>query len=425
MYNWFLWSTIKYFTHLFSCFSNKDIWLLYYHVFCVQETILQLSTLNVADNKDEAGMCITSLVKQQPYLLTWWTTIWIKRLDLSWDSIEVVNVYMILNFLLLNADVHHLVKFLVWTIVRQILKISLTKVLFVFIDFILRVSFLNWNIIIWSQRLSPPSIGVLLTWLTVCEIQHLPFGLLFHIVFLETGPTLVDDSLSYSLFTSLTTVFLHHLPYNISRIWLLNVQYLVTFILNKCELVSRCDLVEITYLLKIVYVLDNIFLFILSLTKDVNVCDLLEMGMWLLFDASLVTDKLHGFNPFNFQIIVRVKNGNLVLRIYVEVLLMSLHFIFLIVFYEINLLYLDTSIIVPYFLEDIWCLSWKHSYWLWFFFLYWVRNLNSCKHVLDNEHYLRVCFIFIYSDVVNVLDLSVDVISILVHVFLLLCINDF
>jgi len=46
-----------------------------------------------------------------------WTSSIIKRFYLGWYPIEIVYEYMILNILLLNSNIYHFIKILVWAII--------------------------------------------------------------------------------------------------------------------------------------------------------------------------------------------------------------------------------------------------------------------------------------------------------------------
>ena len=160
-----------------------------------------------------------------------------------------------------------------------------------------------------------------------------------------------------------------------------------------------------------------------SLAILVNISDFLVLGMWFLFDVSLITDEFHRLNTFNLQVIVRIKDLNLILGINKEILINFFLDVIFIIFHKINLLHLHTSIIIPYLLEDIRRLSLKYPNARGVFPHDAVLNLNHGKHILDDEANIAIVWP-IHFDMIDDLDLSVAFLILLVQVSLLEGVHD-
>ena len=124
----------------------------------------------------------------------------------------------------------------------------------------------------------------------------------------------------------------------------------MTSTLNKCKLVGNSDIIVIQHLLKMLNVLGNIHIFIVYLTLEINVTNLLVLFTIQLLNSSLDTYQFCYLRPFNFKFIVWVQNLDAVSRINVEVLFNHFFLIFFIVLYQSYLLNLNSAIVVPDFL---------------------------------------------------------------------------
>ena len=217
---------------------------------------------------------------------------------------------------------------------------------------------------------------------------------------------------------------LHHcLADNDAGNSILNIQHLLGSILDICKLMLLIQIFKIKDLLKTFNVLNHILLHLLVLAALINVGYFLVDISIALADVEYVTDLFNLFDTLHLLVIVGVQNLNFVSRIYEEVLVKVIIFIFLVLLLQNYNLGQYTSIVVPNLLENVSRQPRKYSDSSWVLIMDFVLNLDHGKHVLDDENdCLQLFWVFSWKDldVVNDLELSVNIIDIVIELPLLL-----